>query len=445
VKIGLVQPFYKSVWEALALGYIASYLKSRLPDLDFYFGQGFFDSREEIVKNCAECQVVGISATAPVFPEATRIARAIKQRNPEVRTVLGGYMASTIPDWCAQHEEWDHVVVGEGERAMLSIVKSEARERIIFSRNIKPLDDIPPPDRQLIQNERTIQLTLKNDGERITSILSQRGCPFDCIFCCDGSGPLREVDGVRTGHSMWTSMMRYHSIERTYAEMKETIDDWQLDLLKFSDMTTNSDKRRLKDLCRLIIKNGGFGNCQIASNLHAAPVDEELCQLLVKAGWREVWFGVEAATDRLLGTLGKRISVRQVKNAFRWASEAGLETRAYFQIGHWHETEDDIRAIPPLVREIKPGIFGCTITCPYPGTQTFLELTPEEREHFLDSEFLEQMDEYDNPIRHTPSFSNADLKRWQAWLVNQVPMETQLSWRMRRMEGRQEKLAYMEV
>ena len=449
MKIGLVQPKYRSVWEALALGYMGSYLDQHLPELEFYFGQGFFDPREDIIRKCAECDIVGVSATTPVFPEATRIAREIKLLNPNVKTVLGGYMATAMPNWCAEYSEWDYVVVGEGEWAMLSIAKGEIKSRIVHSQNISPLDDIPCPDRKLIRNERTIQLTEKNDGERITAILSQRGCPYSCNFCADGSGLLQETNDsqlgfLRTGHSMWGMKMRYHSIERVYSEMKQTIEDWNLDLLKFCDMTTNSDKRRLKDLCRLIINNGGFGHCQIGSNLHAAPVDEELCQLLAKAGWREVWIGVEAATDRLLATLGKRITVKQVVDAFRWAHEAGLKTRAYFQIGHWHETEEDIQAIPELVKEIRPEIFGTTITCPYPGTQVFLELTVEERKRMLQWDFLEELDEYGNPIRHTPRFTNEQLVGWQRWLCEQIPQETQLSWRTKEIVGRQKNLLYME-
>lgn len=429
---------------------MANYLRHNLKEEpEFYFGQGFFDSREEIIKEAAGCDIVGISATTPVFPEATRIAEGIKKENPSVKTVLGGYMPSALPEWCADWKCWTHVVVGEGENAMLRICQGEAKTRIVLSQNVHPLDEIPPADRHLIRNERTIALTEKNDNERITSTLTQRGCPFSCRFCADGSGPPREIDGAgRVGHSMWGMGVRYHSDQRVADEIKHVSQEWNLDFLKFSDMTTNSNKERLKRICRLLVKEDGLGNCQLGSNMHASKylVDEELLSLMQKAGWREVWFGVEAATDRLLSTLGKSLKIEDVKRAFKLAKKAGLKTRAYFQIGHWAETSEDIKAIPELVHEIEPDIFGCTITCPYPATSCWLELTPEERERFLQWDFLEKMDEYDNPIRHTPAMSNEQLKWWQQWLTEQCKMESQLVWRQSKgMEGRQEKLAYMEV
>ena len=446
VVVGFVQPRYKSVWEALALGYHASYLRQAIPnDLQFRFWQGFFDDRSAMVEGASGLDFLAISATSPVYPEACRIAVECKEANPALRTIVGGYHPTSLPQRCLADGVFDYVVMGEGEEALRQIIQGTAPPGVVNGQNVSPLDLIPPPDRKMIRNERTIELTMKNDGERITSMLTQRGCPYDCNFCCDGSGrPQVGPDGVRIGHVMWGNKLRYHGIPRVLDEMQSTIKDWRLDVLKLSDMTTNSDKERLKAICRAIIETGGLGHCQLGSNIHVRNTDAELFQLMAKAGWREVWCGVEAATDRVLAQTGKRITVKMVEDAFQWAHEAGLKTRAYFQIGHWNETKEDIKAIVSLVRRIRPDIFGCTVTCPYPGTETWLRLSPEARERFLEPDFLEQMDEYDNPLWETPAFSNAQLSEIQKWLHSQVPPETVLSWRARGLEGRQKDLAYME-
>ena len=190
VKVTLIRPHYFSVWESLALGYIASYLKKHYPgDLEIKFYDGFFDSDKTIIEGSVDSDFVGFSCTSPQMKHALTLAKAIKEENSSVRTVFGGHHPSSLSEETLAYPQVDIVVRGEGEQGIDDLVRWKEvvgalpRKQLYDSPLIKDLDTIPFPDRKLIRQDRTLALTEKNDGERIASVLSGRGCPFRCVFC----------------------------------------------------------------------------------------------------------------------------------------------------------------------------------------------------------------------------------------------------------------------
>ena len=61
-KVVLIQPYYENIWEALGLGFIASYLKKHYKgELELKFFQGNFDKDEDILSECFGADIVGFS------------------------------------------------------------------------------------------------------------------------------------------------------------------------------------------------------------------------------------------------------------------------------------------------------------------------------------------------------------------------------------------------
>lgn len=88
---------------------------------------------------------------------------------------------SSLPEQTLENSHVDAVVVGEGEEAFLDILKGN-KEKIVKKPYLKDLDLLPFPDRALIKQERNIQQAVRDNGYRIASILSSRGCPYGCVF-----------------------------------------------------------------------------------------------------------------------------------------------------------------------------------------------------------------------------------------------------------------------
>jgi len=319
VKVTLVRPHFFSIWESLACGYIASYVKKHYQgDLEIKFYDGYFDSFEDIVKGSVDSDIVGFSCTSPQMLSAIALAQGIKEKNPDVLTVFGGHHPSSLPEETLALPQVDTVVVGEGEKAMLDIVEG-ARQRLIHRPYFQNLDELPFPDRKLIRQDRTIGITEKNDGERIASILSGRGCPYHCIFCTGD----RDVFGP---------MVRKRTVNNVLDEIEQVISDWQIDFLKFADAELNTSLEWLNLFCSEKIYRG-LDYLDFGCNIHAANMNLKTLEYMGEAGCREIWVGVESGSPRILEEIHKGITMKHVENVFRWAKQCGIRTRAYFLTG----------------------------------------------------------------------------------------------------------------
>ena len=92
-----------------------------------------------------------------------------------------------------------------------------------------------------------------------------------------------------------------------------------------------------------------------------------------QAGCCGIHFGVEGGTQKLIDTIHKDATLDQIRNAFRWARQAGLETRGYFMIGLPGATKEDDLATINFAKELDPDWAQFTVTIPYPGTQLYKE------------------------------------------------------------------------
>jgi radical SAM superfamily enzyme YgiQ (UPF0313 family) len=87
------------------------------------------------------------------------------------------------------------------------------------------------------------------------------------------------------------------------------------------------------------------------SSLRADGVSPALMEALARSGARSVTFAPEAGTDRLRAAIGKGITEDHIIGALRMAFAAGIkEAKLYFMVGLPGEGEEDIAAIPELVR-----------------------------------------------------------------------------------------------
>lgn len=328
---------------------------------------------------------------------ALTLAKAIKEENPEVRTVFGGHHPSSLPDETLELPNVDVVVQGEGETGMLDIVRWKEvvgalpRKQLYASPIINDLDTIPFPDRKLIHQDRTLALTEKNDGERIASVLSGRGCPFHCMFCTGD----RDVFGAK---------VRKRSPDNVLDEIEQLVHEWRVEFIKFADAEINPFCGWVQWFCQAKFKRKI--TVPWGANIHAAIMDEATVKLMSKVSCREAWIGVESGSPRVLKEMGKGVTVKQVETVFRWFKQEGIRTRAYFMAGFPTETREDFDMTLALAERLNADVYGMTILCPFPGTKLYSE-------KYKDVDWSET-DEYGNDFWRTEHFSSEQLKAMQA-------------------------------
>jgi radical SAM superfamily enzyme YgiQ (UPF0313 family) len=156
-------------------------------------------------------------------------------------------------------------------------------------------------------------------------VQSRRGCPLDCTFCSTSA-----IEGKAIRRRSPDQMVKW------LAELRET----GCRNFNFVDNTFNLPLTYAKDLCRQVIQ------AQLDLNLwciiYPKSVDTELVELMRRAGCRQISFGFESGSDRMLRSLNKRFDKREVSAVSKRFAEAGIERMGFLLLGGPGETKGSV-------------------------------------------------------------------------------------------------------
>ena len=181
---------------------------------------------------------------------------------------------------------------------------------------------IPWPAYHLFKIDRYTNLQPLTDGldpnARAYTLVTSRGCPYQCIYC---SKPI-------TGNT-W----RARSPEDVVAEWRYLVQEMGATEIGITDDVWNLKLDRAKEICRLLIAEGlNHVPWVTVHGMRADHTDAELFQLMKQAGCKRVGFGVESGNQAVLDSIKKRQTLDDVRQAFREAKAAGLQTMGFFHL-----------------------------------------------------------------------------------------------------------------
>jgi radical SAM superfamily enzyme YgiQ (UPF0313 family) len=139
--------------------------------------------------------------------------------------------------------------------------------------------------------------------------------------------------------------------------------------IKFIDDTFAQDRARALRLAREI-RRRKLDFTWFASAC-VNQVDPELLREFKAAGCWAILFGVESGVQKNLNALRKGTTLAQVRDAVRWAKEAGLAVQTTFMFGIPGETwEEGLRTID-FACELAPSMASFHAITPFPGTHLY--------------------------------------------------------------------------
>lgn len=360
MKLAMVNPGTQpsfATTEPLNLGFIASYILANSDTEVRIIDQLAGENVEYELKKFAP-DIVGITSVTPNFPDAIKVAALSKSMG--CLTIMGGVHASILPNEALQY--CDIVVKGEGEIAMLKIIEEGIKSGMVQVPYIKDIDTVPPPARHLMQVEFYLKvrdrigysfLNFAERGKNTASILSCRGCPYNCAFC----------------HNSWRGIpVRFHSAERMISEIEDLIEQYDVRSIFFIDDNMFVNRRRLERICEMMLERKM--DIIWGANSRVDNINERVLRLAKKAGCRQVTFGFESGSQKILNILNKRTTVEQNINAINLCNKVGIGVNGTVMIGNPTETVHDMRKTIKFIRNNKASNgFGVCITTPYPGTK----------------------------------------------------------------------------
>jgi len=355
MRILLVSPPSKfliddNVFPTLGLLYIGAYLKNAgYGDVSVLDLNGRHDIPETL-----EADIIGFYSNTPQFPAVVELKKELEAINKKRNAayVIGGPHVSGKPNDAEPY--FDYIVLGEGERAFLDIVKGidsgkRPPNKIIKYEYMKDLDAIHFPNRDLVDIKSYKYLI---DGELATTLISSRGCPFGCAFCANNA---------------WGKTLRLRSPENVIEEIKLLMRNYGYRAFMFFDDTMTIHKKRMEKLCDMLKKLNIIYRCFI----RADTVDKDILAKMKESGCVEVGMGMESGSQRILNIVNKGQTTGQNMKVVKWCKAVGLRVKGFFVFGFPGENRESVRETIDFIEESGVDDLDVTVFTPYPGSKIY--------------------------------------------------------------------------
>lgn len=322
--------------------------------------------------------VVGLTGTTPLFSQMREIAKMVKAHSSNILTVGGGAHCSAMPEESLKEAELDYVCYGEADFSLTDIVNGKNPSTIqgIVYRDgnggvlktlpnpwLKNLDDLPYPswdEFNLKQYERYWSRLIAR-RKPVAFFETTRGCVFACNYC----GSKNTVG--RT--------FRKKSVARVIDEIKYSMRYGFREFYLVDDIFT-TDVPRVKEICEAMLREELDIAWSCTNGIRVDAGDQEMFDLMHRAGCFKVAFGFESGDDRVLKESGKagKATVEAAKNTVKMARSAGIDVFGFFMVGLMQDTEETMAKTIALGRKLQTDILKVSIAIPFPGTRMYNEL-----------------------------------------------------------------------
>lgn len=353
----------------LGLAYIAAYLKRR--GYETQIADLTAEKSDYKSLPVDDFDIIGISADTTRYPTALQIADYVKNYKRKW-VVLGGPHVSFFDEEPILHKKADFIVRGEGELPMADLVETIEGDRnykevknLTYMENgkirrnpwrpfLRTLDDLPFPARELLPLDK---YTTKLEGRPVATMVTSRGCPFNCEFCSSS-----EFFGIR-----WRS----RSLTNILEEMDILYNRYGYRALAFLDDNFTLLPKRVIEISEEVLRRKWDIKWWCFSRVDTITRNEEMVKIAARAGLREVFVGFESGNQETLDDIGKRLTLEQSLKAVKILKKYGIRIWGSFILGGLKETKEMINDTVKFAKLLDPDIVQFSVLTPYPGTRLY--------------------------------------------------------------------------
>jgi radical SAM superfamily enzyme YgiQ (UPF0313 family) len=241
---------------------------------------------------------------------------------------------------------------------------------------------------------------------------------------------------------------RARSPENVLAEWRPQVEDLGAEEIGVLDDSANIRRERLHALSDLLIEHKlNHVPWIFVNGIRANLADRDLLAHMKAAGLKRTAFGVESGDEAILHSISKRIDLDTIRQAFRDAKAAGVETIGFFILGLPGETEETMERTIRFAIELDPLVANFSMMTPFPGTAVYEQVKREGKllmESWEDYVFFEGQARYEmgdltaelverkwreayRRFYLRPSRILRTLLRKETWL--QLPRTVRMAWR----------------
>jgi radical SAM superfamily enzyme YgiQ (UPF0313 family) len=331
--------------------------------------------------------VVVIETKTPTVKTYWKTINNLKKNFPKLKVVLVGDHVTALPKESFENSQVDFVLTGgDFDFALLNLVNHLERKAKLES-GVYFKDK-----RDKVQKTGDFQ----TNHQLNTLPLIDRNLTRWWLYAYN-NGNFKYTPGTYTmiGRDCW---WRRHSKESgqgcVFCSWTNTFPNWRVGtpehLLKevdhliklgvreiFDDTGTFPVGLWLKKFCEGMIERGFNKKVRIGCNMRANALKQEEYNLMAKAGFRFLLYGLESASQKTLDRLNKGTKPGDMINAAKMATSAGLEPHVTCMVGFpwetYKEAENTVKRTKELFDRGWINTLQATVVIPYPGTALFRE------------------------------------------------------------------------
>lgn len=375
-----------------------------------------FDQRdsfgpEQLRGKTAGFDIVGISVWGDSFTYVRRAVEILKTERPERQVILGGPLATAIPQLLLESTRADFVVAGEGELTL-----TELLDHLTGNEFAQPLAAIPglswrdsagairnnAPRPQLADLDvipfQDFSVWERFHGQEIPELYLSysRGCACNCTFCYR---PFPEL--------------RYKSVER----VKREVDYYSATGFRmawWNDLTFVTDRAYVQRLMKSIFTEHRF---RWTAFSRVTGLDEETLLLMKENGLDIVLYGMESVSKAVLEGYHKGIAKSAMINTIQLHRKCGVKIGGLFIIGAPSDNHESMAELVAFCSEFKE-VTRVKYLSALPGTEFYRDclrdglITDEVRHLEWLSKEQSVEEDIDHPgfVKFTPHLTREELR-----------------------------------
>ncbi|MBU0898233.1 MAG: B12-binding domain-containing radical SAM protein [Nanoarchaeota archaeon] len=321
-----------------------------------HFGESWENVKKEIERTRPD--IVGITNQfTQQIRSSIQLAKIIKEVDKNITVVVGGNHPSVLPnDFLNRTEDIDIIVMGEGEETFPEIIeykngnkklkdikgiayrekgKIKINERREF---IKNLDEISIPSYHLIDIEKYFAAVKEGfstrpdqytESERQVSVITSRGCPFNCVFC--------------SIHCHMGKVWRSHSPEYVLKHLEILTKKYNVKHIHFEDDNLTLDPKRFESILDGIKKRNIKITWDTPNGVRLDTLNKKLIEKMKESGCRQLKIAIESGDQKTLDEIiDKKLDLKKAVEIAKICRELKLPLSSFYIIGFPYETRESI-------------------------------------------------------------------------------------------------------
>jgi radical SAM superfamily enzyme YgiQ (UPF0313 family) len=329
---------------------------------DLRMGEDFEDACQDAARRGG---IMAMPTFIDSYPVNLRIIERVRELNPQIITMIGGALVSSIPEPLITSLKPDYTVLGEGEATLLELLDHIENGGTVAGatdiaglgllldgkvhytakrRQLMDLDVLPIPDLFLFPSVR------QNPEIPELGLTTSRGCYGRCTFCF-----------------LNMEKLSYKSPERFEREVADLVTKHKIRYFYINDLTFTSNLERSYLICDVLKKYNLTWTC----STRVEKIQPELLRYMHDSGCRDIWYGVESLDQTVLDLADKMTKVEEIEYAVAETVKAGIKVAANLIVGLPGESEESLRKMMEFCKVSEVIPISIKYLTPFPGTKIY--------------------------------------------------------------------------